>query len=97
MELLNLGQNVLFVDFGFNYLWFVSKFGGDRCISSVQWGTLIFHYRIFLSIFGLEFSTKLVDVYYFQNLWKFNRRQSLVFIALTMMILGSLLFVGFGG
>lgn len=77
-------------------LWFISKFGGRPMHFFGAAGTLMFIFG-FLSAFWLGV-TKLVDVYYFHIYGNLIAENPWFFIALTMMILGTLLFVaGFLG
>ncbi|WP_312418643.1 glycosyltransferase family 2 protein [Epilithonimonas sp.] len=77
-------------------LWFVSRFGGRPMHFFGAAGTLMFIIG-FLSAIWLGVS-KLIDVYVFKIYGNLNADNPWFFIALTMMILGSLLFVaGFLG
>ena len=77
-------------------LWFISRFGGRPMHFFGAVGTTMFIFG-FLSALWLGIS-KLVDVYYFKIYGNLITNNPWFFIALTMMILGSLLFVaGFLG
>ena len=77
-------------------LWFVSRFGGRPMHFFGAAGTLMFIIG-FLSAIWLGIS-KLIDVYFFKIYGNLITNNPWFFIALTMMILGSLLFVaGFLG
>lgn len=77
-------------------LWFVSRFGGRPMHFFGAVGTLMFIFG-FLSALWLGIS-KLIDVYYFKIYGNLIVNNPWFFIALTLMILGSLLFVaGFLG
>lgn len=77
-------------------LWFISKFGGRPMHFFGAVGTLMFIFG-FLSAFWLGVS-KLIDVYYYKIYGNLIAENPWFYIALTMMILGTLLFVaGFLG
>ncbi|MFB0965856.1 MAG: glycosyltransferase, partial [Cloacibacterium sp.] len=77
-------------------LWFVSKFGGRPMHFFGAVGTLMFIFGFF-SAFWLG-ATKLVDVYYYHVYGNLIAENPWFYIALTMMIMGTLLFVaGFLG
>lgn len=77
-------------------LWFISKFGGRPMHFFGAVGTLMFIFG-FLSAFWLGVS-KLIDVYYHKIYGNLIAENPWFYIALTMMILGTLLFVaGFLG
>ena len=77
-------------------LWFISRFGGRPMHFFGAVGTTMFIFG-FLSALWLGIS-KLIDVYYFKIYGNLITNNPWFFIALTMMILGSLLFVaGFLG
>ncbi|MGC4130356.1 MAG: glycosyltransferase family 2 protein [Bergeyella sp.] len=77
-------------------LWFVSRFGGRPMHFFGAAGTLMFIFG-FLSALWLGIS-KLIDVYFYKIYGNLIADNPWFFIALTMMILGSLLFVaGFLG
>ncbi len=77
-------------------LWFVSRFGGRPMHFFGAVGTLMFIFG-FLSALWLGIS-KLIDVYYFKIYGNLIAENPWFFIALTSMILGTLLFVaGFLG
>lgn len=73
-------------------LWFVSRFGGRPMHFFGAVGTLMFIIG-FLSAFWLGIS-KLIDVYYYKIYGNLIAENPWFFIALTMMILGTLLFIG---
>lgn len=73
-------------------LWFVSRFGGRPMHFFGAVGTLMFIIG-FLSAFWLGLS-KLIDVYYYKIYGNLIAENPWFFIALTMMILGTLLFIG---
>jgi len=77
-------------------LWFVSKFGGRPMHFFGAVGTLMFIFGLF-SAFWLG-ATKLIDVYYYHIYGNLIAENPWFYIALTMMVLGTLLFVaGFLG
>ena len=77
-------------------LWFVSKFGGRPMHFFGAVGTLMFIFGFF-SAFWLG-ATKLIDVYYYHIYGNLIAENPWFYIALTMMVLGTLLFVaGFLG
>ncbi len=77
-------------------LWFVSRFGGRPMHFFGAVGTLMFIFG-FLSAFWLGIS-KLIDVYIYKVYGNMIAENPWFFIALTMMILGTLLFIaGFLG
>lgn len=77
-------------------LWFVSKFGGRPMHFFGAVGTLMFIFGFF-SAFWLGV-TKLIDVYYYHIYGNLIAENPWFYIALTMMVLGTLLFVaGFLG
>lgn len=73
-------------------LWFVSRFGGRPMHFFGAAGTLMFIIG-FSSAFWLGIS-KLVDVYYYKTYGNLIAENPWFFIALTMMILGTFLFIG---
>lgn len=73
-------------------LWFVSRFGGRPMHFFGAIGTLMFLIG-FLSAFWLGVS-KLIDVYYYKIYGNLIAENPWFFIALTMMVLGTLLFIG---
>ncbi|MDO4763435.1 MAG: glycosyltransferase family 2 protein [Flavobacteriaceae bacterium] len=73
-------------------LWFVSRFGGRPMHFFGAVGTMMFLVG-FLSAFWLGLS-KLIDVYYHKIYGNLIAENPWFFIALTMMILGTLLFIG---
>lgn len=77
-------------------LWFISKFGGRPMHFFGAVGTLMFIFG-FLSAFWLGIS-KLIDVYYYHIYGNLIAENPWFYIALTMMLMGTLLFVaGFLG
>lgn len=73
-------------------LWFVSRFGGRPMHFFGAVGTAMFIIG-FLSAFWLGFS-KLIDVYIYKIYGNLIAENPWFFISLTMMILGTLLFIG---